>query len=415
MRLEDMILVSVDDHVIEPADMWRGRVPSKFADQVPRVVKQDDGSDAWEYLGARSANAGLNAVAGRPPEDYGMDAQAFDDMRAGCYDVHQRVRDMSANGVLASLNFPSWAGFAARQFLQTSDKELALALLQAYNDWHVDDWCGAHPDRFIPLGIVPVWDPALMADEVHRLSSKGCHAVTFAENPYPLGLPSLHSDTWDPFWAACEDEHIVVCMHIGSSGGQTNTSPDAPFGVRHTLDFSKTVAAAADLLFSPIFKKFPTFKFALSEGGIGWIPYYLDKVDAHYHHHNKWTGEDFGGKLPSQVFRERIITCFIEDPTGIAMRHKIGVDTITWECDYPHSDSTWPTSPETLAKQLDGLSDEEIDLITHGNAMREYQFDPYGIRPREKCTVGALRAETPDVYTGFHHVPKRGGTPTPRP
>jgi predicted TIM-barrel fold metal-dependent hydrolase len=413
MNIDDMILVSVDDHVIEPPDMWEDRVPSKYADLVPRLVKQDDGTDAWEFLGQRSANAGLNAVAGRPPEDYGMDAQAFDDMRAGCYDVHQRVRDMSANGVLASLNFPSWAGFAARQFLQTPDKELAIALLRAYNEWHVDGWCGAYPERFIPLGLVPVWDPVLMGQEVRRLAGMGCRAVTFAENPAPMGLPSLHSDHWDPFWAACEAEQTVVCMHIGSSGTKTVTSEDAPFGVRHSLDATKTMGAAADLVFSPIFAKFPTFKFALSEGGIGWIPYFLEKLDTHYHHHRAWTGEDFGDKLPSQLFRERVITCFIEDATGIELRHRIGVDTITWECDYPHSDSTWPTSPENVAKQLDGVSDDDVSKITHLNAMRAYHFDPFSRRPREMCTVGALRAEATDVYTGYHHVPKRAKTGRP--
>jgi predicted TIM-barrel fold metal-dependent hydrolase len=407
MKLEDMILISVDDHVVEPPDMWQGRVPRKYADQVPKLIKQDNGTDAWEYLGQRSANAGLNAVAGRPPEDYGMDAQAFEDMRSGCYDVHQRVRDMSANGVLGSLNFPSWAGFAARQFLQTPDKDLAIALLRAYNDWHVEGWCGAHPERFIPLGLVPVWDPSLMAEEVRRLAGIGCHAVTFAENPAPLGLPSLHSDHWDPFWAACEDNQTVVCMHIGSSSRSSSTSDEAPFEVKHTLDATNTMGAAADLVWSAIFTKFPTFKFALSEGGIGWIPYFLDKIDNHYHHHSAWRGLDFGDKLPSQVFRERVVTCFIEDPTGIKLRHDIGIDTITWECDYPHSDSTWPTSPEKLGKDLAGVPDDEIDKITHLNAMRVYRFDPFSRRPREKCTVGALRAEASDVYTGYHHVPTR--------
>jgi predicted TIM-barrel fold metal-dependent hydrolase len=407
MNLDDMILISVDDHVVEPPDMWEGRVPKKYADRVPKLVKQNDGTDAWEFLGQRSANAGLNAVAGRPPEDYGLDPQALTDMRPGCYDVHERVRDMSANGVLASLNFPSWAGFAAGQFLRTEDKDLAYALLRAYNDWHVEGWCGAHPDRFIPLGLVPVWEPELMASEVRRLAAMGCHAVTFAENPVPLGLPSLHRDHWDPFWAACEDEQSVVCMHIGSSSSVWTTSDDAPFGVRHSVDAVKTMGAAADLVFSPIFKKFPSFKFALSEGGIGWIPYFLDKIDSHYAHHRAWTGEDFGDKLPSQVFRDRIITCFIDDPTGMALRNKIGIHTITWECDYPHSDSTWPTSPENLWKELDGVPDDDIDHITHLNAMREYHFEPFSTRPREKCTVGALRAEATDVYTGYHHVPKR--------
>jgi predicted TIM-barrel fold metal-dependent hydrolase len=411
VNLEDMVLVSVDDHVVEPLDMWSGRVPKKYEDQVPKVVVNDDGTEAWEYQGQRSTSAGLGAVAGRPPEDYGLDAQAFADMRPGCYDVHERVRDMSANGVLGALNFPSWPGFAARRLLHTPDKDLALALLRGYNDWHIEDWCGAHPDRFIPLGIVPVWDPELMADEVRRLASKGCYAVTFTENPSPLGLPSLHSDHWDPFWAACEDNQTVVCMHIGSSSKMPAPSPDAPFSVVHTLAAVNTLAAAADLVFSSIFQKFPTFKVALSEGGIGWIPYMLEKMDTHYQHHRAWTGEDFGDTLPSQVFRDRVVTCFIEDDVGIEMRHTIGIDTITWECDYPHSDSTWPTSPERLWKNVGDIPDEEIDKITHLNAMRVFHYDPFASRPREKCTVGALRAEAADVYVGYHYATKRHSIP----
>jgi predicted TIM-barrel fold metal-dependent hydrolase len=412
MDMDDLILISVDDHVVEPPDMWEGRLSRKYAERAPKLIVQDDGSEAWEYLGKLTPNVGLNAVAGRPPEDYGLDAQALADMRRGCYDVHERVRDMSANGVLASLNFPSWPGFAARQFLLTPDKDLALALLQAYNDWHIESWCGAYPDRFIPLGLLPVWDPGLMAAEVHRLAGKGCRAVSFTENPVPgLGLPSFYQDHWDPFWAACEDEQTVVCMHIGSSSTTVMTCEEAPFAIHHISSPSRMIGASADLLFSSVFKKFPSFKVALSEGGIGWVPFFLDRVDWHYEHHRAWTGEDFGDQLPSQVFRDRIVTCYIEDPTGIANRHRIGVENITWECDYPHSDSTWPHSPETVWKELDGVPANEVDQITHLNAMRVYHFDPFSIRPREQCTVGALRREAADVYTGYHQATKRHAQP----
>jgi hypothetical protein len=114
--------------------------------------------------------------------------------------------------------------------------------------------------------------------------------------------------------------------------------------------------------------------------------------------------------LPSQVFKERIITCFIDDAFGIDNRRYLNVDNITWECDYPHSDSTWPTSPEDAMKYLADVSDEEIDKITHLNAMRHFQYDPFSVRPREDCTVGALRAEASDVDTS--HVSRaRGHTP----
>ena len=161
------------------------------------------------------------------------------------------------------------------------------------------------------------------------------------------------------------------------------------------------VQAAADLVWSPILRKYKDLRFALSEGGIGWIPYALERIDYVYEHHRKWTGQDFGDQLPSQVFKDRVITCFIDDAFGVQNRQYMNIDNITWECDYPHSDSTWPQSPEALMKYLDGVSDEDIDKMTHLNAMKHFQFDPFSVRPREQCTVGALRAEASDVDTAL--------------
>ena len=141
--------------------------------------------------------------------------------------------------------------------------------------------------------------------------------------------------------------------------------------------------------------KFPDAKIALAEGGIGWVPYFLEKADFVYEHHRRWTGADFGTMLPSQAFRRQVLTCFIDDVTGLRNRDAIGVEHISWECDYPHSDSTWPQSPETLMKALTAaaLSDEEIHMITWKNACSFYGFKPFEVRSREQCTVGALRAE----------------------
>ena len=397
MRIEDLVMVSVDDHVVEPPDMFERLLPQRYRDRAPVVVHKDDGTDVWRFEGRDIPNIGLNAVAGRPPEEYGMEPTSFEEIRSGCYDVHDRVRDMDANGVIGSMCFPSFPQLCGQLFARAKDKELGLALLQAYNDWHIEEWCGAYPGRFIPLALPPIWDPAAMAAEVHRVAAKGCHAVSFSENPEKLRLPSLHSEAWDPFWAACSDEGTIVCMHIGSSSQLVVTAADAPIDVLITLQPVNIVQAAADLMWSPVLRKFPDLRFALSEGGIGWIPYFLDRIDWIYQRHHQWTGQDFGDRLPSQVFRDRVVTCFIDDPAGIESRHRVGIDTNCWEGDYPHSDSTWPTSPETLMKTLDGVPDDEIDAMTHRNAMRHFRFDPFTHRPREQCTVGALRAGATDV------------------
>src|SRR3954451_1877169 len=408
MDIDDLVLVSVDDHVVEPPDVFEGHLPEKWRDVAPRMVRRDDGTDVWLYEGKEIVNIGLNAVAGRPPEEYGMEPTSFEEMRPGCYDVHQRVRDMNANGVLGSMCFSSFPNLCGQLFARSQDKDAALAILQAYNDWHIDEWCGAYPGRFIPLILPPIWDPELMAAEVRRLAAKGCHAVSFSENPSKLKLPSLHDVHWDPFWSACADEGTIVCLHIGSSSSLVITAPDAPVDVLISLQPINIVQGAADLLWSPVLRKFPTLKVSLSEGGIGWIPYFYDRMDWIYERHSPWTGQDFGGKTPSEFFKERIVTCFIDDPTGVELRHKVGLDTICWEADYPHSDSTWPTSPERLMRSLDGVPDDEINAMTHLNGMRHFRFDPFAHRPRERSTVGALRAEAADVDVTARSVGRRG-------
>ena len=397
MELDDLILVSVDDHVVEPPDLFARHLPEKWRDVAPRIVQRDDGTDVWLYQGMELPNIGLNAVAGRPPDEYGLEPTSFAEMRDGCYDIHERVRDMNANGVLGSMCFPSFPQLCGQLFARSKDKDAGLAILKAYNDWHIDDWCGAYPGRFIPLSLPPLWDPEEMAAEVRRVAAKGCHAVSFSENPEKLKLPSFHSDHWDPFWEACSDEGTIVCLHIGSSSQLVVTAADAPIDVLITLQPINIVQAAADLLWSPVLRKFPDLRVALSEGGIGWIPYFLDRVDWIYERHHAWTGQDFGHQLPSQLFRERVVVCFIDDPAGIEARHRVGVDRITWEADYPHSDSTWPQSPERLMKSLPGVPDDEINAMTHENAMRHYRFDPFAYRAKETSTVGALRAEAADV------------------
>jgi predicted TIM-barrel fold metal-dependent hydrolase len=242
------------------------------------------------------------------------------------------------------------------------------------------------------------------------VAAKGCHAVSFSENPEKLKLPSLHSDHWDPFWRACVEEDTIVCLHIGSSSSLAITAADAPIDVLITLQPINIVQAAADLMWSRVLREFPTLRIALSEGGIGWIPYLLDRLDWIYTRHHLWTGQDFGDRLPSEVFRERIVTCFIDDPTGLTMLDRVGVDSVCWEADYPHSDSTWPISPETLMKSVDPalISDDQLGAITHRNAMRHFRFDPFAHRAKSTCSVGALRAEAGDVDVTPRSVGQRG-------
>jgi predicted TIM-barrel fold metal-dependent hydrolase len=402
MQKDDMILVSIDDHVIEPPDMYRRHVPAKWLDEVPKVVRNQQGVDEWVFQGqATSTRFGMSATVGWPREEWGFHPGAFTELRPGCFDVHDRVRDMNANGVLASMCFPTMAGFNARTFTEATDKELSLVMLQAYNDWHIEEWCGAYPGRFIPLGILPMWDVDLAVAEIRRLSKKGFRSISFLEAPHAQGWPSFLSGHWDPMLAALVDENMVLSLHIGGAWDIVRLAPEA--GVDHMIVIPSqlTMLTAQDLLFGPTLRRFPELRVALSEGGIGWIPFYLDRIDRHFQNQS-WIDTSFGeGKLPSDVFREHFLACYITDPSGLKLRHEIGMDVIAWECDYPHTDTTWPDSPEFSWSEFEqaGCSGEEIDKITWQNATRFFDWDPFAQIEKGKANVGSLRALAADVDT----------------
>ncbi len=400
MNMDDMVLISIDDHVIEPPNLFENHVPARYADRAPRVIHDSDGTDKWVFEGeVLSAPMALNAVATWPHDEYGWDPVGYAEVRPGAYDIHERVRDMNRNGVFQSMCFPTMAGTNARVFLEPSDREISLVMLKAYNDWHVEEWCGTYPGRFIPLGVVPLWDADLAAAEVRRLATKGCRAITFPEAPHVLGLPSFHTDYWDPMLAAMSDEGSVLCLHIGIGQRAITLAEEVP--VDHPTFIGPMVCGmltATDLIWGPTLKKFPALKVALSEGGIGWLSFFLDRIDRH-HRIQTWTKQDFGGKKPSEVLKEHILACFISDPTGLRDRHEIGVDLLAWESDYPHSDSSWPNSPEDLWHefQVTGCTDAEIDKITHQNVARFFDYDPFAIIDKRQATVRSLRALATDV------------------
>jgi predicted TIM-barrel fold metal-dependent hydrolase len=307
---------------------------------------------------------------------------------------------MSAGGQLAGLNFPNWTGFAGQVLNNGPDRDTNLVMIRAYNDWHIDEWCGAHPERFIPCGILPLFDVEAAAVEVRRLAAKGCHSVTFSENPVGLGMPSIHTDAWDPLYAACVDTSTVLCCHIGSSSKAASTGPDAPPPVPMQLSSAMAIYTLGDLLWADFWKRFPELRFSLSEGDIGWIPYFLGRAEHTLDRHNGWMRHELPqGLRPTELFHERIICCFINDRIGVKLLDEFNIDNLCWESDYPHSDSFWPNAPEKLDELMRGVDDATVNKITYENAMRHFQFDPFASRPREQCTVGALRAEVGDVDT----------------
>jgi predicted TIM-barrel fold metal-dependent hydrolase len=327
-------------------------------------------------------------VAGKEKEEFSPEPISYAEMRPGCYDAKARIEDMDRAGVLASMCFPSFPRFCGQVFYEAQDKDLALLCVRAYNDWMLDEWCQAAPGRFIPLVLVPLWDPALAAVELERCAAKGATAFAFSENPAPLGLPTIHDPGryWDPMLAAASDLGMVVCMHVGSSSTIPQISPDAPFMANLAWGANRTSGAMLAWLFSGYFTRMPGLKIALSEGEIGWIPYFLERAEQVLDKQRHWVqrGVGFSGHAGMDadlddldlraLYHDHVFGCFIDDVHGLRSLDEIGEDNVMCETDYPHSDSTWPDCITLMQDRLSGLAPEVQHKILRGNAERLFRF-----------------------------------------
>jgi predicted TIM-barrel fold metal-dependent hydrolase len=395
-------IISVDDHVVEPANLWQDRLPQKFKDAGPKVVmappgdvefiggkltvgmgEPGSGKDVawWMYEDLQRPLMRLDAAVGYDRDEVDLRLVSYDEMRPGAFSVKERLEDMDANWIESSLCFPTFPRFCGQTFLEAQDKDVALACVKAYNDWMVEEWCADPSGRLIPLIIIPLWDAGLAAEEVRRNAARGVRAVCFSEIPPYLGLPSVHDpdNYWDPFFGACDETGTVINMHIGSSSKMPSTSADAPAAVGSTLTFANSAYSLVDWLMSGTFTRHPKLQIAYSEGQIGWIPYVLSRADTVWEENRGWGGvADKVKEPPSEIFRRHVYGCFFDDPHGLKSLDEIGVDRVTYESDYPHSDSTWPKTRHIAEEQMKDLDRETVEMIVRGNAITMLGLTPEG-------------------------------------
>jgi predicted TIM-barrel fold metal-dependent hydrolase len=383
-------IVDVDAHVVEPADVWSSRLPARYREAGPHIrylpsgqPKLDggmyieepgtEGPDVawWFYEDRKYSIKRLIAAAGYPADEITMQGVTYDEMRPGCWQPAMRIADNELNGVQAQLCYPNYPRFCGQIFMHGKDKELSLLCVQAYNDWMVEEWCGGSGGRLIPLCLIPLWDVQLAAAEVRRNAARGVRAVAFSELPTYLGLPSIHSGYWDPFFRACEETGTVVCMHIGSGTKTPQASPDAPDAVGATILFGNSAASMTDFMYSGVLVKFPGLKLMYAEAQIGWVPYLLERADDVWETHRGWSnGQRTCPEPPSTYYYKHIYSCFFKDAVGVEMLEKVGLDNIMFETDYPHQDGTWPGSVKAAREQFGYLDEVAIRKIARGNAIK---------------------------------------------
>jgi len=395
-------MISVDDHVMEPKDLWQEQLPASLRERGPRTVREkvklsfkgghygfernaEDGQwcDVWLFDDLVTPTGLLHAPAGVPRDEQRNIPAVYEDFRDGTWDQTARLADMDLNHVDAAINYPNiFPRFAGQGFLERSDKELALACLRIYNDWMIDDWCaGAGKGRLIPLTLVPLWDPALAAEEVRRCAAKGSYAIAFSENVAKLGQPSLYTGAWDVLWEACQETDTSVSMHIGSSSSMPTTSDDAPLATSMSMYAQNAQGSLCDWVFSGSLERFPDITIAYAESQVGWMPFQLERMDAVW---RDGRGDvDNVKTLPSEQVKGRVYGCVFDDLHGLINRDAVGTDHILWETDYPHSDGTFPHSRK-IAHELftaAGMNAQECRMVLRSNAVKAYGLDRFGVMP----------------------------------
>lgn len=393
------LIISVDDHIMEPKDLWQRELPASKRDRGPRVVTErvrlefsgghygfardvpdGDWCDLWIFDDLVVPTGLLHGPAGVPREEQRNVPARYEDLRPGTWDRNARLADMDLNHVEAAINYPNvFPRFAGQGFAERDDKELALACLRIYNDWMIHEWSGSEtPRRLIPLTLVPLWDPQAAADELRRCADEGSHAIAFTENPSRLGLPSMYTGEWDVLWQAAVDTETTVSMHIGSSSSMPSTSPDAPLATSMSLYAQNAQGSLADWVFSGTLERFGDIKIAYAESQVGWMPFQIERMDSVWAEGRGGVG---GPVLPSEQVAGRVFGCVFDDLHGLRCRHDVGLGQILFETDYPHSDGTFPHSRK-VAHDLfaaAGMDAEECRAVLRANAVSAYGLERFGL------------------------------------
>jgi predicted TIM-barrel fold metal-dependent hydrolase len=380
-------LVSVDDHLVEPPHTFIGRMPARFAGDAPHVVRGDDGADHWVFEGERVPLPAADVLQTWEPSEWCVSKVNFDEARPGTWNIADRIRDMDLAGIRVSLNFPSTVfGFSGQRFLRMTDADLGLASMRAYNRWIEEEWAAYEPTRIIPCQVAWLRDPVIAAEEIRRNADRGFKAVAFCENPERLGLPSLYTDHWDPVFEACAESGTVVNLHVGSSSQTLVPSSASPPQVLGALFSVNALQACLDWIYAQVPVKHPDLRIALSEGGVGWVPMLLDRLryqDRRVYHADGLARDwNTGARSAEELLRSNFWFTSFYDPLSLALRHEIGIDRIMLEADYPHADSTWPDTQETIHEVVGSFPPAEIEKLIGANALALYRHEAPVAAPR---------------------------------
>jgi uncharacterized protein len=289
-------------------------------------------------------------------------AAGYPGVRPSAWDPELRIKDQERDGVSGEVLYPS----LGMRLFQMEDGELRAACFGAYNDW-LADYCAYDPRRLAGVAMVSLDDPLAGVEELRRAAKKGLRGAMIwgaapAERPYS-------DPSYDPFWAVAHDLGMPLSLHILTErrGGSDFQSVMKGYpALHHAVERSLT-----EIIFAGVLERFPNLRFVSVENDIGWIPHFLQRLD-HAFEKYRYLEKETISNPPSYYFRRQVAATFQDDRVGVVMRSFIGVKSLMWGSDFPHSDSTWPNSQAVLEEHTKNLTLEERNWICHDNVAELY-------------------------------------------
>jgi len=389
--LDEIKVIDVDTHVIEPYDLWTSRMSvQKWGDRVPHVVFDEKSQrDVWLTGDNVLRNACSAAYAGHdqaPPNN----PRRWSQVKTETWEPRERLDLMTRYGIHAAVLYPNVPGFGAGKFGNVAgfDGELALEMIRTYNDFLVD-FSATDPTRYIPIMAVPFWDVDVALAEMARAAALGHRGLIFSQQPDLFGCPSLGDRHWDRIWAAAQEMGLSINFHTGSGDDDINLLP--PDAGRHAnyasvcaLIFMGNARTIATMIGSGVCHRYPDLQIVSVESGVGWIPFVLQGIDWMWKESAVVKEHPEYELLPSEYFRRQMYGCFwFEDgPTLAAAIDYLGADRVLYETDFPHPTSMSPGPASTampakdfIANNLAHLPEATLRKILHDNAASLYKID----------------------------------------
>jgi uncharacterized protein len=364
-------LVSADGHINELPDLWTKDVPEHMADLVPRVVSSEDAGDTWILAPKLPPRKMGSSAASRDSSGAYKPTATYKDMRPGSFDPKARIEDMELDGVGAEVLYPG-QGRALDTF---ANEEVRAYCARRYNDW-MAEFQAADPKRLVGLAILPPLDDGDTArEELIRAADLGLRGAFLS---VAIDGPPLSEPAFEGFWATAAERGIPISFHIGNSRQHWVLSQgDLGPGEREAMMSMVPMSVGehlAVLTFSGILDRHPELRIVLAECGVGWVPYFLQRMDSvfHKHGHAISTSRD---RLPSEVFRDQAFVTFQEDEVGLRLRDILGERSMMWASDYPHSETTWPNSQDVVKREFENIAPDTRSRILADNCVELYRLD----------------------------------------